>query len=1307
MRHSTQTSLAILIIALVGSAHASINTQAQLRAIKKADLLVENYRNALKLNDPVVRMNAAMELQSNPMAVQRANAKEMNLVKNNLNKDLNAIRDRTKALIKKDLAVKLGVKESDITFFEATNTSRKAKGAKPGKIKVGQDWDVTVRVNGKDIPISQSRPSVENAFYEACNNKRPKTPADAKAFSSKQYVEVTNRTHSEAYGLKTGEGKKIITGSKAATDFDSAQVTKVIQYKSDVPGNKAEQVLADARNRIKTQKLTGDEARQVMLNAKSEAIVHRREQCRQASKQFRNQGAKRVKALGGKVPKAVAKQASIIRQMGEGVLTYEEGLIQLKGYGTLDDAIRNVAGLTESAVKLKAAKIPVASCQGLVKPKKKGLLSSVKSVFSKGTAAGQAAKTTLMNSAAVKTALGASSVLLTGTTVVGTLSQGSLEEKQTAAKADREYSYGHAATNVFKNTVLVPAGMIKTFLDNTVGQAVARTTTVVMEENTSEKSLTSTFGNTLVRLSEDFLDKRDDVLVQSIEMGTQVYDYASEDPVRFAGDVTMINVIAENATYDSQADRTAFRQLRTVGKRTQEFLGEKMLGMSRLQSQISDIVFARGFDDPAVKAKLDELSGQYAKLQAEANRSKQNWEKYKANWKTGDATDIVAQLDKNMGALFSYTNRMPKDPIDYACKKQRQIVGPMKVSASIPSKTFIKAKTYFSITVSGGDSPYHISWEASNGKTVDQTLTSSGSKSCWFRFAKPGDQKMKLSVYDSCAETQMISSEAVIEVIDFQVALEIPKEPVSAKTPFTALVKIQGGTAPFRISGNINGTTEGRSAKSRQIAPEAPGDYGFQVQVTDAQGLTLNASKTLRVSESLQVRFTIPYTSVSPEKEFPAYITIMGGVPPYRLSGVVSAETAERVTDVRITAPKEPGEHVFALRVTDAAQTTVEKRNTLEVRGGFTAVLNPAKESVTPGEKVAVQLKINGGTPPYDLSMDARGQISGTSSQFSWTAPGQVGPASIGVMIMDSKGLPTMANCKMEVQEPYSIVVKKPEATVAPNTRIPMELLINGGMPPFSLHGAASGETSQRRLKFTYVAAGKPGSSRSYVTCTDKTNRLARHSFTVVVGNTPQVTLTPAKKTATSGESVSVTYAIKNGTPPFLFSGHANGTTSKRQGTFKVTMPNSGTGLQVKATIKDKENISTTATTWIGVVAAKISATFQLPESPLEDGYEMDTTIDIPFTINGGTPPYTLSGLVQGKMTSGKGVIEYTTMGKDGTETHRLNFTDKYGSKGTATFTITVDGSFDRALAKELVGLGGTGATDSSDSGAASKAVLK
>ncbi|NQV32347.1 MAG: toxin-antitoxin system YwqK family antitoxin, partial [Phycisphaeraceae bacterium] len=631
--------------------------------------------------------------------------------------------------------------------------------------------------------------------------------------------------------------------------------------------------------------------------------------------------------------------------------------------------------------------------------------------------------------------------------------------------------------------------------------------------------------------------------------------------------------------------RLAYRQLRLVGRRTQTFVGEKMQEMSRLQNQVDDIVFRQGTSDPAVRSQLNEISASYQKLKAQVDHSKSRWNIHKAQWKTGDAAKIVAQLDKNMGALFNYTKRMPKDPVDYACKSQRQIVGPMKVSASIPSKAFIKTKTNFSIRISGGDSPYYISWEASNGKTVDQTLTSSGRKSCWFRFKQPGDHTVNLSVTDSCAEAQVIMCKSNLKVLDYHVSLEIPKEPVSAKAKFTAQVKITGGTPPFSVSGNLTGTLQNRIAQISQTAPDTPGQYSFGVSVTDAEGLTLKTSKVLQVNESLNANFTLQYTSRKPEVEFPAYVTIKGGTPPFTLTGALSGEMSERFGEFVMKAPLEPGDYVFTLKVTDSDKNTVTKQQDFEVKGGFTAVLTPPKEATAPGKKASLNLKVYGGTPPYTLSMLASGEMKGASTNITLTAPELIGPWPCVVMVTDKTGQFIMASCDLDIQEEFSITVKRPGKAVAPNTQIPMEVVITGGTPPFMLRGDFTGEVSQRNIKFNNKAWSKPGSYLSYVTCTDKNKRLARHSFTVVVGNAPQVTLTPTKKTATSKESVSVTYSIKNGTPPFVFSGHANGTTSKRQGTFKVTMPSSGTGLQVKTTIKDKESITAAATTWIGISA--------------------------------------------------------------------------------------------------------------------------
>ncbi len=231
------------------------------------------------------------------------------------------------------------------------------------------------------------------------------------------------------------------------------------------------------------------------------------------------------------------------------------------------------------------------------------------------------------------------------------------------------------------------------------------------------------------------------------------------------------------------------------------------------------------------------------------------------------------------------------------------------------------------------------------------------------------------------------------------------------------------------------------------------------------------------------------------------------------------------------------------------------------------------------------------GTPPYTLSLQASGEMQDTSANIVWPAPELIGPYPVTVLVTDKTGAMTMARGEVNIQEVFFITVNRPDIAVAPNTQIPMEVVITGGTPPFMLRGDASGEVTQRNVKFTVKAWTKPGSYQSYVTCEDKNKRLARYSYSVVVANAPQVTLTPAKKNAAPKETVSVSYSVTNGTPPFVFSGHANGTTSKRQGTFKVTMPSSGTGLQVKTTVKDKDNITTTVATWIGISAGTPVAT--------------------------------------------------------------------------------------------------------------------
>lgn len=1123
MKRLTRTTLLLSLLGFTLQA-SSINAQANLRAVQQADTLVQNYQNALSHGDPVIRKNAALQLQSNPVAVQRANASKSNFFKKKLNEDLNAIRNKTKGLIKQKVAAEYGVSPDEVTFFEATNkNTKRKKGFKPkNKVKVGQDWDVTVRVKGKDIPIDKSRSAVETSFYEACNGKPPKNATNAKSFAKKQHVEVTNRTHTESYGFKKGEGEKIISGSKSATDFDSQHVSKVVKFKSDNPAKEAEEVLNAARKKVHQQKLKGNAARKEMLKAKTKVVGLRREQCRQGSKQFINQGAKRAKALGGKVPKHLAKQASVIKKLGNGILTYEEGVVELRNLGTtIEDALTEMADLTESAVKLNSGKSVVPSCKGKVKPrKKKGFFSKVKSLFS---GSDDAAKTTLMKSGSVKKALGTSSLILSGVTVAGMYSEGLLEEKREAAKHDRDYSHTMALGNVFKNAVVLPATMIKQGLESTVGAAAARTRTVLHEEGEKGHSTLKTFGNAMIKLSEDFLDKRDEVLVQGIQMGGQLHDYVSEDPMRFAGDVTMINAIAENWHYGYEEDRAAFRQLKNVGTHTYDVLSEKMNKMSSLRSKICDVVFSKGLDSPS----LNTLATEYKTAHGKVKFAKSKWKRYKSNWKGAGADEIIAHLDNCLRGMIRVSDRLPEDPIDYACKIQRQAVGPLKVSISAPSETFIRTKTTFKVTVSGGMPPYSIFWQGSNGLIIDQQLKRNGSRSCWIRFADPGEHTVSLMVSDSCAESQIISSENGVNVKNYFVKLLVPEEPIAPGTAFPVQVNITGGTPPYDFIGTISGTVDKQSVKVSQTAPDEQGSYKVQVKVTDSEGLAYVAGDAIRVEEPLGLHFIIPQTSTQPEGEVTAYFIVKGGTPPFILSDAASGETSEREGDFRLKGPKEPGVYEYTLTVRDANGSSFSKTRPLEVRGPFMAELKGPSGPVSPGEQVKVPITITGGTPPFKLTLQASGTLQSHKGMLNLTAAKDVGVHPFTVMVSDKDMNITMATCKITVMEGFTLSVTPSKKTTTPGKSVPFSLAIKGGKPPFTLRGAATGTYSERNLKFNYPAGSKPAVYNSYVTCTDADNRLGRATFTVVVKKAPKPE-TPSGTSTTRKTVVTKTGAKTN-----------------------------------------------------------------------------------------------------------------------------------------------------------------------------------
>lgn len=328
---------ACLSISLPGVyAESDVSTEA----VQNAESLIENYKKASATGDPALVREAALALQKDPLAVQRVNQNETPEFKQQISADVTAVRTEAKAAAKKQLGEYYGVHEDRISFMEATNPS-----AEP---KMGQDWDVTAQVDGMAVPMEVASPVIADTFYEAAKGHKAASPEEAMRYTHAQSVEPINQESAEAYGSggkreiidpKTGEkrqtteGGEIISGSKDARMRDPEHFGHVMEHKSDLAKNRADDLRAKG--------------------AAADAVGWDMEQARQYAKQEARQIKARVEARGGQVPERVQKGNEILDQVASGEISPEAGRQELAKIGeTPESIIKKGTSLVEAADKL-------------------------------------------------------------------------------------------------------------------------------------------------------------------------------------------------------------------------------------------------------------------------------------------------------------------------------------------------------------------------------------------------------------------------------------------------------------------------------------------------------------------------------------------------------------------------------------------------------------------------------------------------------------------------------------------------------------------------------------------------------------------------------------------------------------------------------------------------------------------------------------------------------------------------------------------------------------------------------------------
>jgi len=161
------------------------------------------------------------------------------------NKNLKKVYDKVDDATKEALAKKLGCKADDLTIYNPTNKSV--------DIKAGFDRDITIRLNGKDVPSSKWESIYKEKLYGETKQYFPKGTSADDVMEQLDHT-CTDKLNVESYGSSESALESVLKG-KTYEIKNAQQVGDAMSYKGLKHFNKADDIMKinpiKAENEIK------------------------------------------------------------------------------------------------------------------------------------------------------------------------------------------------------------------------------------------------------------------------------------------------------------------------------------------------------------------------------------------------------------------------------------------------------------------------------------------------------------------------------------------------------------------------------------------------------------------------------------------------------------------------------------------------------------------------------------------------------------------------------------------------------------------------------------------------------------------------------------------------------------------------------------------------------------------------------------------------------------------------------------------------------------------------------------------------
>jgi len=494
---------------------------------------------------------------------------------------------------------------------------------------------------------------------------------------------------------------------------------------------------------------------------------------------------------------------------------------------------------------------------------------------------------------------------------------------------------------------------------------------------------------------------------------------------------------------------------------------------------------------------------------------------------------------------------------------------------------------------------------------------------------------------------------------------------------------VSGGTAPYtwHSSSLPQGLSLNATTGVLNGMPAAAGSYVFQVNATDAYGVTGSVIYSLVVNEAAPVAGNVSLI-VSADSSVPVPLNLSGGTatgiaiasPPSHGAAVVSGTLITYTPTSGYSGPDS-----FTYTATNSAGTSASGTVTVTVTAPALTIApaQGALPAAIAGNAWTQGFSVSGGTAPYTWSasgLPAGLTLNATTGVLNGT-PAAAGNALFQITATDRYGATKTVNYSLTVGD-AAPVAGNVSATVNPDTSSPIVLALSGG-PATAVNVASPpshGSAIANGTVITYTPApGYSGADSFTYTASNSSGTSAPATVTLTV-STPQLIIMPAAGAlpkATSDAHWSQNLTVNGGAAPYVW--HASGlpaglSLNSATGVLSGT-PAAAGNVVFQVTVTDAHGAT-------GTVSYSLEAGDAIPNAGhVSVTVNPGSSTPVPLVFSGGTPSTVnvVSAPSHGSaVAQGTAIIYTPAPGYSGIDSFTYTASNSSGTSAPATVTITV-----------------------------------